>query len=52
MDTHDDTNKSTSHHTQKSTPGGLKIKCEKQMPKTVKEIVGKSFILPGLKRIF
>lgn len=28
MDTHDDTNKSTSHHTQKSTPGGLKIKCE------------------------
>ena len=36
MDTQADTDKSTSYPTQKSTPGGLKLKCEKQIPKILK----------------
>lgn len=52
MDTHADTNKSTSYPTQKSTPGGLKIKCEKQMPKTLKENIEKSMYFIWLEKDF
>ena len=52
MYTHADTNKSTSHHTPKSTPGGLKIKCEKQTPKTLNENVGKSLYFIWLEKGF
>ena len=50
MDTHADTNKSTSYPTQKSTPGGLKIKCEKQIPKILKENIEKSMYFIWLEK--
>ena len=52
MDTQADTDKSTSYPTQKSTPGGLKLKCEKQIPKILKENIEKSMYFIWLEKDF